>query len=109
MLEQRVPCEGVRFSFERKGEEVGHAYLYILQNDLHTVPFGLLEDVSVDPSYRGQGIANSLLAAVMERARALHCYKLVATSRNDGTRKGVHDWYKRLGFEDYGAEFRIDL
>jgi GNAT superfamily N-acetyltransferase len=109
MKESRIDCRGVRFSVERDGKEVGHAYLYLLRNDLHTVPFGLLEDVHVDERYRGQGIANELLATILERVHAESCYKLVATSRNNGTREEVHKWYLRLGFKDYGAEFRMDL
>lgn len=69
MKESIVDCRGVRFSVEREGEEVGHAYLYLPMNDLHTEPFGLLEDVYVDERYRGQGIAGELVTAVMERAR----------------------------------------
>jgi hypothetical protein len=43
---------GTRFSV-RDGElEVARAYLYVMHNDLHKEPFGLLEDVYVDESKR---------------------------------------------------------
>jgi hypothetical protein len=35
------------------------------------------------------------------------CYMLIATSRH--SRPKVHDLYRRLGFEDHGIEFRMDL
>lgn len=79
----------------------------MLRNDLHEVPFGLLEDVFVDPEARGHGIGPELVQAVIEEARAAHCYKLIATSRRE--RPAVHRMYERLGFRPHGTEFRIDL
>jgi len=109
MNEKEVAGRGIRYSLEEQGREIGHAYLYLLSNDLHEEPFGLLEDVQIDEGHRGQGAANSLVKAVIERAQHEGCYKLIATSRNDGTRQTVHDWYLRLGFRDYGSEFRLDF
>lgn len=108
MKEAAVDTKGIRFSVLRDGKEVGRAYLYMLNNDLHNRPFGLLEDVFVDSSYRGEGIAKELLEAVLKKAEE-NCYKLIATSRNDGTRSTVHEWYIRLGFNDYGTEFRLNF
>lgn len=106
--EERV-VRGIRFSIQESGQEVGRAYLYLLRNDLHPEPFGLLEDVFVAPEHRGGGQGNELVRAVIERARGEGCYKLIATSRNDGTRDAVHTWYKRLGFGEYGTEFRMNF
>lgn len=89
------------------GKTVGRAYLYVLSNDLHTQPFGLLEDVYVEPEYRGQGIATVLIERVIKVAHSLDCYKLIATSRY--SREKVHEMYERLGFQDYGKEFRMDF
>ncbi len=105
----KVPCVGVRFSITRDGKEAGRAFLYLLRNDLHPEPFGLLEDVNVEEKYRGQGIAREILVAVIDYARNNHCYKLIATSRDDGTRKEVQAWYRRIGFTDHGREFRINF
>lgn len=102
-------AKGVRFSCVVDGKEVARAYLYVLTNDLHAEPFGLLEDVYVSPDHRSSGHARALLAEVIARATVERCYKLIATSRNDGTRQDVHDWYIRLGFKDYGTEFRMNL
>lgn len=109
MLAQEITARGIRLSIGRNGVEVAHAYLYILTNDLHDHPFGFLEDVSVREEYQGKGIGNELVAAIIERAQVEGCYKLLATSRNDGSRQTVHDWYLRLGFRDYGTEFRMNF
>ena len=79
-----------------------------VENDLHPGQwFGLLEDVSVDESVRGRGHATALVRHVMEEARRRKCYKLIATSRDERTR--VHDLYRRLGFEEWGREFRLNF
>ena len=108
MKKVSVTANGYRFSVTRRGNEVGHAYLYLLKNDLHIRPFGFLEDVYVDSNYRGEGIAKELLEAVLDEAQK-RCYKLIATSRNCGTRQVVHKWYIRLGFKNYGTEFRMNF
>ncbi len=104
-----VKTHGVRLAAFRDEQEVGRAWLYLLHNDLHTEPFGLLEDVWVDEKYRSEGIGGELVGVVIDRARAEGCYKLIATSRDDGTRDAVHAWYKRLGFEEWGTEFRMNF
>ena len=108
-MELPAVARGVRFSARRDGREVGHAYLYFLTNDLHKKPFGFLEDVWVDPAHRECGIGNELLNDVLTVAIREGCYKLIATSRDDGTRPCVHDWYIQLGFKDYGKEFRMNF
>ncbi|MDO8408054.1 MAG: GNAT family N-acetyltransferase [bacterium] len=100
---------GHRFSEERGRREVGRARLYLPENDLHDRPYGLLEDVWVDMVHRHEGIGGELVSAVIASAREEGCYKLIATSRNDGTRDAVHKWYTRLGFKEWGTEFRMDF
>ena len=109
MKEFTLQATGYRFTEESEGVEIGHAYLYVLQNDLHTAPFGLLEDLYVEPLFRAQGIGGLLHERVVTKARETGCYKLIATSRDDGSREKVRAWYARLGYRTYGTEFRIDL
>ncbi|MEK7551998.1 MAG: GNAT family N-acetyltransferase [Patescibacteria group bacterium] len=104
-LERR--CQGFRFSVRRGGKEVARAFLYVLGNDLHEEPFGLMEDVYVDPHLRGKSIGSSLVVKLIEKARSLGCYKLIATSRR--IRVSVHRLYIDLGFKEYGKEFRMNL
>ncbi len=109
MKQQQLTFTGTRFSVERNNQEAGHAYVYMLRNDLHVQPFALIENIEVDEAYRGQGVGRELIEAVMTYSLESGCYKIIATSRNDGSRSNVHEWYKRLGFQVYGTELRINL
>jgi GNAT superfamily N-acetyltransferase len=100
-------ARGIRFSIAGSDGEVARAYLYLMTNDLHDRPFGLLEDVFVAESERGSGLGTALVNEVIAAARAAGCYKLIATSR--ASRPKVHALYERLGFANYGVEFRMDL
>jgi GNAT superfamily N-acetyltransferase len=104
---QTRAAQGIRFSVSGAGGEIARAYLYVMTNDLHAEPFGLLEDVFVDESQRGSGIGTALVREVITAAREAGCYKLIATSR--AARPKVHELYERLGFENYGVEFRMNL
>ena len=107
VIRQDQAAEGIRFSVSSNGAEVARAYLYLMHNDLHQEPFGLMEDVFVDESQRGDGLGTKLVNEVVAAAKENGCYKLIATSRD--SRPKVHDLYRRLGFSDHGREFRIDF
>ena len=98
---------GKKFFVEKDSKEIARAYLYVMHNDLHTSPFGLLEDVYVDESFRGKGVGTELVKKVIKEAKKLGCYKLIGTSRH--SRLKVHGLYLKLGFKDWGKEFRIDF
>ena len=103
----RVPAYGVKITRVLKGKIIGRAYLYMMTNDLHKRPFGLMEDVFVEPEHRGSEIGTALVKRVIAEAKRRRCYKLIATSRH--ARNLVHALYARLGFTDHGKEFRIDF
>lgn len=98
---------GIRICLSVKGKEIGRAYLYVLRNDLHEKPFGLLEDIFVNKEDRGRGFGKKLIELVIKEAKKQNCYKLVATSRNE--RERLHDMYTNLGFKLWGVEFRVNL
>jgi len=102
-----VAGKGVKLFVQDKGKEIARAYLYILKNDLHKEPFGFMEDVFVDEKYRSQGLGTLLVKEIVKEARKSGCYKLIATSRYE--RSKVHELYLKLGFADYGKEFRMNL
>lgn len=102
-----VQSQGIRFSITENGTEIGRAYLYLMHNDLHDRPFGLMEDVFVDADYRGQGAGSTIIKQVIAAAKQANCYKLIATSRL--SRPQVHALYEKLGFTQHGVEFRIDF
>lgn len=102
-----VPAYGVKVTNSLRGKVVGRAFLYVMTNDLHKRPFGLLEDVFVEPDHRGGEIGTTLVKRVIAEAKRRRCYKLIATSRH--ARDRVHALYARLGFTDHGTEFRMDF
>lgn len=99
--------EAIKIIHEVDNIELGRVFLYFIKNDLHVPPYGLVEDLFVVESARGQGIATELLKQVIIEAKARGCYKLLATSRTE--RSELHSWYERLGFKLHGVEFRLDL
>jgi len=105
--QKTINAGGIKFFMEQDGEEVARAYLYVLKNDLHEEPFGFLEDVFVSENLRGGGLGTELLKEVIETAKKNKCYKIVATSRH--ARPKVHALYERLGFKDWGKEFRMNF
>lgn len=56
---------------------------------------------------RGRGLGTRLVKQVIQKAKEQGCYKLIATSRK--SRPKVHQLYTRLGFQEYGLEFRLNL
>ena len=99
--------KAVKLTVTENGNMLGHAYLYLIHNDLHAAPYGLLEDVFVEEPYRGKGYGTKLVEAAIAEAKKRGCYKLIGTSRKERTE--VHAFYDRLGFKNYGLEFRMDF
>jgi GNAT superfamily N-acetyltransferase len=96
-----------RVSVEDDGKEVAHGYLYLIKNDGHNEPYGLLERIVVDEDQRGKGIGSKLLDKIIKLAEENNCYKLIGTSRHSN--KSVHKLYERIGFKNHGLEFRMDF
>ena len=99
--------QALRYACYENGREIAHAYLYCITNDGRAEPYGLLEDVFVDESMRGKGVGTALVRHVIAEARSRGCCKLIGTSRY--ARQAVHAWYEKIGFKDYGKEFRMDF
>lgn len=97
----------VKITAVESGQTVGRLFLYILKNELHKEPFGFLEDVFVEESFRKQGVGSELVKRAIEEAKARGCYKLIGNSRTFAG--AVHGFYEKLGFKKWGFEFRIDL
>ena len=106
-LRQSISSSGIKFSIYDDNSVVGRATLYMMRNDLHDRPFGLMEDVFVDKSIRKKGLGTTLVKKIIDEAKAQGCYKLIATSRY--SRHKVHELYSRLGFDDHGKEFRMNF
>lgn len=98
---------GVKLSFQDGNKEIGRVFLYILYNNLHKRPFGLIEDVFVNENYRNLGLGSKLVTAVIAEAKKRRCYKVIATSRS--SKPELKKFYKRFGLEVWGVEYRIDF
>tara|TARA_Y100000310_G_scaffold159115_1_gene158593 strand:+ start:11011 stop:11343 length:333 start_codon:yes stop_codon:yes gene_type:complete len=99
--------KAIKITLEDDGSILGRAFIYLIKNDLHEQPYALLEDVFVEEVYRGQGNGQRLVQAAIDKAKELGCYKIIGTSRH--SRQAVHEFYTKLGFHDYGKEFRMDI
>jgi len=105
--ENKNNCQTIKFRAMEDGAEIGHGYLYIINNDAEGERYGLLADVKVKKNYRGQGIGTNLVKKIIDEAKKKKCLWLLATSRY--SRPHVHEWYKKIGFEDYGKEFKMEF
>ncbi len=105
--QNEIPTTRIKFSAYEEGKEVGQANLYLFHNELRDKKYGYLAEVFVNPECRGKGIGSKLVADLIEHAKDIGCYKLICTSRY--SRPKVHGLYEKLGFVDYGKEFRLDF
>ena len=92
-----------------KGMEiVGSFSLLICDNLGHGgVRFAVVDNVVVDPNYRGQGIGKKIMMKAMELARQNDCYKMMLSSNKSRVR--AHEFYKKLGFEEHCISFMTVL
>lgn len=104
---KNLEVKGIRFSAVVDDKEVGRVFLYILHNDIRNKKFGYFEDLFVEKEYRRQGIGSQLIKELIDLAKENNCYKIVATSRHGKDK--VHEVYKKIGFADFGKEFKMYL
>ncbi|MBU0596909.1 GNAT family N-acetyltransferase [Patescibacteria group bacterium] len=95
-----------KFVVESDGNVAGRGYLYIIYNDLHDLPYGLVEDVFVEEDFRRKGIGTKLMNSIIDEAKNIGCYKIIAQSRHD--RREAHEFYDSMGFHNHGLNFRMD-
>ena len=98
---------GKKLTVIEEGKEVGRISVVYITNDLHNSPYALIEDLYVDENQRSKGYGRKLFEMAIEEAKNHGCYKIIATSRY--SRELIHHFYLRLGFKDYGKEFRLNL
>ncbi len=106
-IKEKTTTNSIRFAVKENGEEIGRACLYLIHNEQHFKPYGLIEDVFVKETHRRKGIGTMLINKLIEEARKNNCYKLIATSRMENEK--VHALYDKLNFEKHGFEFRLDF
>ena len=97
----------IKFEFWEGKERLGWAFLYIIFQDRHKEPYGLLENVYVEKEYRNLGLGRKLINMTIAEAKKRGCYKIIGTSKKKN--QAAHRFYERFGFGKIGYEFRMDL
>ena len=93
---------------EVEGQVVGSADFLIVPNLSHRgTPWAVIENVIVEESMRRKGVAGELMNHLIDLARQNQCYKLSLSSNK--RRSDAHQFYKSLGFEQYGYTFRMSF
>ncbi len=83
---------------EQSGRVQGTLTFYVLPNLSHGGrPIGIVENVVVDESCRGQGLGQLLMERADVLAETHGCYKLGFTSNQ--RRADAHRFYERLGYQ----------
>lgn len=97
----------VKYEAREGRKKIAWGYLYIIFQDRHREPYGLLENVYVEQAHRNRGLGGEIVRALIAEAKKRKCYKLIGTSKAANT--DAHRFYERLGFKNVGYEFRMDL
>ena len=93
---------------EQDGRLVATAVLVVTTNLSYGArPYGIIENIVVDESVRGQGIGGAIVRKAIELAREAGCYKVSLTS--NVRRVESHHFYESLGFRQTHLGFRIDF
>jgi len=93
---------------ELDGKAVGTFTLLIMDNIAHKgAKSAVLEDVVVSESMRGKGIGTLMMAYAGNLAKEKGCYKLAFSSNKNRT--DAHRFYEKLGFEQHGISFLMEL
>jgi len=83
---------------EAAGQLCGSAFLTICLDPMYGFqPYGVVENIIVLPSARGQGAGRALMDAVEQAARGARCTKLMLLSSR--SRTDAHAFFSRMGFD----------
>lgn len=89
------------------GEEVIGTFGLIVIESLSGEYSGLIEDVIVKESYRGQSVGKQMMIFALEKGKEEHCYKVALSS--NVKRERAHKFYESLGFQRHGYSFVAEL
>jgi GNAT superfamily N-acetyltransferase len=86
------------FVAELDGEVRGTAFFTICLDSMYGFqPYGVVENVIVDPSFRGRGVGRALMVAIEGEARSAGCTKLMLLS--SVARTEAHQFFSAMGFD----------
>ena len=85
------------FVCESEGVVCGTALLTLCMDVMYGhQPFGLVENVVVDPAMRNRGIGSQLMASIEQHCRQQECSKIMLVSAAE--RVDAHRFFERHGF-----------
>ncbi|MGD8554002.1 MAG: GNAT family N-acetyltransferase [Anaerolineales bacterium] len=88
-------------------QAVGFISFSVRRTALHPGPSGLIDELVVAESHRGQGAGKLLVEACISECRKLGCSELeVSTEKSN---HAARSFYKRCGFEEDAVLLEIDL
>jgi GNAT superfamily N-acetyltransferase len=98
----------VRFLIAKDDRQaIGFINFSVRRTALHPGPSGLIDELVVAESHRGQGVGRLLVEACITECRKLGCSELeVSTEKSNNA---ARSFYKRCGFEDDAVLLEIDL
>ena len=102
------PSRAVLLAFDREEYAVGTAEVLIIPNLTHGgAPRATVENVVVDPAWRGRGVGRSLLRHTTRIAEGAGCDRLQLVSSVE--RVEAQGFYEALGFERAAIGFTLPL
>ena len=91
-----------------EGKVIGTFSLLIMDNLAHMgAPSGIVEDVVVHSSWRGQGIGKQMMQFAIQQCQKAGCYKMALSSNL--IREQAHKFYDQLGFQRHGYSFIVPM
>ena len=103
----QATSQRIKVEIKQENKTIAWAYLYLIYNENHNEPYGLMENVFVEEEFRGRGIGAKLVNEIITEAKLNNCYKLIGQSRHSNQK--AHKLYGELGFKNHGLNFRMDL
>ncbi len=93
------------YVIEYQNKIIGSATL-IIQPKFHNNFYNaaLIEEVIIDKNFRCKGLGKKLIKYIIIEARIYNCYKIVLNAEEQN-----FEFYKKLGFTNKGAEFKMYL
>ena len=89
---------------EENGKIIGSATLFIEQKFIHNGgKVGHIEDVVVSKEYEGRGIGIKLVTSLLEKAKAMNCYKTILDCNDE-----LIPFYERIGFKQEANQMRYN-
>jgi glucosamine-phosphate N-acetyltransferase len=90
---------------EEEGEIIGTATLHLQKKLIRNGGIaGLIEDVAIRESYRGNKLGSKLIEHLVEKAKEIGCYKVILSCFPERV-----EFYKRNGFKQESNTMRYSI